>query len=251
MDDTVLADLNETYGSAVSAVRRPVNPPPAPVTGDQDPPDPPEPQTTSELTANLTKLKISLALTGREMGNWVLPEDERIIDIPDFKDYRDRCLLRDDEGWKEYMEEVKELVDPVGSTTKLACKMCIQQGKSGGLYKVANSPSATRQGGKWCSLITHIKNYHNNILITPVKCGCDGGGRGDHAPEGYKHFPDLRRHIQGVKHSKGEKYYNIHYRARKERDEAILKAHDDFANDLNEAEEMSASRRRVSLDLNA
>ena len=47
MDDTVLADLNETYGSAVSAVRRPVNPPPAPVTGDEDPS---EPQTTSELT---------------------------------------------------------------------------------------------------------------------------------------------------------------------------------------------------------
>ena len=34
-DDTdVLADPNETCGEVVSTVRRPVNPPPAPVTGD-------------------------------------------------------------------------------------------------------------------------------------------------------------------------------------------------------------------------
>jgi len=248
LDDTVLVDLNETYGSAVSAVRRPVNPPPAPVTGDQDPP---EAQTTSELTANLTKLKISLAHTGKEMGNWVLPEDKRIIDIPVLKDYRDKGLSRDDEGWKEYYEEVKELVDPVGSTLKLPCNLCIKQGKPGGLYKVANQPSHEKKGGKWCSLMTHIRAYHNNILITPVKCGCDGAGNVNFHHEGYIYLRDLRVHVKGVIKNNGETYYNIHHRARKERDEAILKAHDDFANDLNEAEEMSASRRRVSLDLNA
>ena len=48
---------------------------------------------------------------------------------------------------------------------------------------------------------------------------------------------------------KNLKISNIHYRARREREEAIMRRHDDFANDLNEAEEMSASRRRVSLDL--
>ena len=259
-DTAILDDLSETYGSAVSAVRRPVNPPPAPVTGDEDPPEPPQAQTTSELTTveRLDKafergMKISLAHTGKEVGNWVLPEDERIIDIPDFKDYRDRGLLRDDEGWKEYYEEVKELVEPSGSTTKIPCKLCIQQGKPGGLYKIANCPSATRQGKKWCSLMTHIQAYHNNILITPVKCGCDGAGNVNFHHEGYIYLRDLRVHVKGenIGGHNGETYYNIHHRARKERDEAILKAHDDFANDLNEAIEMSASRRRVSLDLNA
>ena len=227
-DTAILDDLSETYGSAVSAVRRPVNPPPAPVTGDEDPPEPPQAQTTSELTTveRLDKafergMRTSLAHTGKELGSWVLPEDERIIDIPDLKDYRDRGLLRDDEGWKEYYEEVTELVDPVGSTLKIPCKLCIQQGKPGGLYKVANCPSASRRGGKWCSLMSHIKLYHKNILITPVKCGCDGGNHASHDPEGHASFFALREHIKGenVGRYNGKKYYNIHYRARKERDE--------------------------------
>jgi len=254
-DNSILADLNETYGDAVSAVRRPVNPPPAPVTGDQDPP---EPQTTSELTTveRLDRrfqhgLNISLAQIGTEVGNWVLPEDERIIDIPDLKDYRDRALLRDDEGWQEYWDEVRQLVEPVGSTMRLACKMCIQQGKSGGLYKIANAPSALRHGSKWCSLLSHIQTAHKNILIRPVKCGCDGAGKTAHAPEGYINFYSLRNHIRGKIVNKDVTYYNIHYRARKARDEqAIMERHADFANELDEAIEMSASRRRVSLDLN-
>jgi len=257
-DTTILDDLNETYGDAVSAVRRPVSPPSAPVTGDQDPPEPvPEAQTTSELTTveRLDKqfqmgLKISLAITGIDRGNWVLPEDERIIDIPDLKDYRDRGLLRVDEGWEEYYEEVKELTEPPGSKTKMACQMCIQQGKSGGRYSVANLPSQYKLGITYCSLMSHIRQYHRDILITPVKCGCDGAGRAGHKPEGYTYFHEFRRHIQGVQKANGETYYNIHYRARKARDEqAIMERHDDFANELDEAEEMTASRRRVSLDL--
>ena len=128
--------------------------------------------------------------------------------------------------------------------------MCIQQGKPGGRHSVANAPS--REGvGQLSSLMTHIQKFHRNILITPVKCGCDGGGNKLHAPEGYTYFFQFRIHIRGVVKRTGETYYNIHYRARKAREEAILKRHDDFANDLNEAIEMSASRRRVSLDLNA
>jgi len=98
--------------------------------------------------------------------------------------------------------------------------------------------------------MNHIRLYHKDILITPVKCGCDGGGRCDHAPEGYTYFHEFRRHVQGITKRPGETYYNIHYRARKARDEqAIMERHDDFANVLDETEEMTASRRRVSLDL--
>jgi len=248
-DDDVLADLSKTYDDVVSPIRRPVNPPSPPVTGDQDPLTP-EAQTTNELTADLRGLKVSLLNYGKEFTKWILPENERIIDIPDLKDYRDRGLLRDDEGWKEYYEEVKNLVEPPGSTTKLACKMCIQQGKAGGRHKIACTPSHHKDGKTFCSLMTHIQQFHCNILITPVKCGCDGAGRPDHDPEGYTCFNDFRNHIKGVKKQDGETYYNIHYRARKAREEeAIMNRHDDFANELDEAEEMTASRRRVSLDL--
>ena len=98
--------------------------------------------------------------------------------------------------------------------------------------------------------MNHIRLYHKDILITPVKCGCDGGGLKAHAPEGYKYFSEFRKHIKGDRKVQSETYYNIHYRARKAREEeAIMNRHDDFANELNEAEEMTASRRRVSLDL--
>ena len=126
--------------------------------------------------------------------------------------------------------------------------MCIQQGKPGGRHSVANAPSRG-EGAELSSLMTHIQKYHKNILITPVKCGCDGNGMKKHAPEGYTYFFQFRQHIKGVVKRTGETYYNIHHRARKAREEAILKRHDDFANDLDEAIEMSASRRRVSLDL--
>lgn len=227
-DTSILVDLNETYGDVVSPERLPVNPPPAQVTGDQVPEiqtASPEAQLTSELTTvemidkQFQKgLKISIANTGRELGNWVVPEEERIIDIPDLQDYRDQGLLRDDEGWEEYYEEVKQLVEHVGSKTKLACRMCIQQGKPGGRYGVANFPSHEQLGRQSCSLMAHIRQYHKDILITPVKCGCDGNNKESHAPEGYTHFKVFRNHINGVLKLQGKTTYNIHHRAREARD---------------------------------
>lgn len=229
-DTDAVADLSETYVDLCYPVNTPVRALPPPVNGDQDP-IVPEARTTSERdvgTVDLSGSRKSLPRIRIERGKWALPEDKRIIDVPDLKDYRARGLLRDDKGWKEYFEEVKELTEPSGSKTRLACKICIRLGKPGGLHSVANVPSQERQGYKSNSLMSHIQKYHKNILITCVKCGCDGDGKKGHAPEGYRYFHTLQNHIRGIYRRERETHYNIHYRTRRECDEP-LERHVGFA----------------------
>lgn len=74
----------------------------------------------------------------------------------------------------------------------------------------------------------HIQKYHKNILITCVKCGCDGDGKRKHLSEGFRDFHSLQNHIRGIYRREREIHYNIHYRARRERDEP-LERHVGFA----------------------
>ena len=229
-DTDALADVSETHVDFCYPVNTPVRAPPLSVKGDQAQLVP-EPHTTSERdsgTVDFSGFRKSLPRIEIERGKWVLPEDERIIDVPELKDYKARGLLRDDRGWKEYFEEVKELTEPSGSKTRLACKICIGLGKPGGLHSVANVSSNERQGYKSNSLMCHIQKYHKNILITCVKCGCDGDRKKKHVSEGVRDFHSLQNHIRGIYRREREIHYNIHYRARRERDEP-LERHVGFA----------------------
>ena len=207
-DDGVFADLSETYVDVMSVVRLPVDPPPAPVTRDQDPiflpiKTTPQAQTTSDDESD-DEIKV---MTEEEVKND--PE----MSAEGYQKWLDKVVLY--EGLDKEFEKGLNI-------------------------SIANTGKGIGEGG--------TSRQERDEAI--VKRHDDFANELDEAEE----YTASRRRISLDLHD------TLHVDlpceqndlpCEQNENEAILKRHDDFANELDEAEEISASRRRVSLDLNA
>ena len=193
-DEHGLTELTKVYDGASTAttpVRPPVSNIPPPVTGDI-----PEAQATNERDENKTTGLLNLGNYGMERSSWIVSEEKRIIEIPLLKDYEDN--LRHDDGWKEAWEDAKKHSVPKThpKPPRMRCNLCINQGKSGLNENGVGYLNRLDVHGNTSSLMIHIRQYHKNIFITPVKCGCDGAGDVKFSRNGFTHFSVFSHHIR-------------------------------------------------------
>ena len=166
--------------------------------------------------------------TGALKWLFEIPEEERVIAIPDIQRYRNDGLLEDHPEFREYIEEVQRyIVEPTVKADKttphfervaMTCRLCVKLKEDGKIDKVPQPlqlnaspiPFWKDNSKTHCSLTTHITKYHQDLSKVPKKCGCNLLNL-RYNRDGFTDFYTFKQHIQGIIGSR-----NLHREARKD-----------------------------------